>query len=355
LQGSDPLKIVANLTHELKTPLHAIISTASLLSSQIDGQLNQEQKKQVDIILRNSENLLEMISSLLSFSSTLTSSRLLTVLKINPKKFFKEIFQNFEPIALKKGITFGFQSTIASDYFYTDKELLTRVISNLLSNAIKFTNSKGSVDFAVTDEGQAGIRIQIADSGLGMDPEDKAQVFNAFYQADSSSTREYSGVGLGLSLVKNAIEQIDAKISLESELNQGTIFTIDIPNLKDKYKQPLIYLSGVDEALRPSLTLVLEEEGFILDYLEFDKIVKKISNSIPDLLIIDGVNSFSDIDKVTALKSIKNLEIIPVLALLNLQDSKLRAKLIDTGVSEVISKPFDVSEILARIRLLLLK
>lgn len=351
MEGSDPLRIVANLTHELKTPLHAIISTASLLRSGVDGELNSEQRKQVDIIFRNSENLLEMITSLLSFSSTLTESRALTISSIHPVVAIKNLFQEIEPLAIKKGIGFNFQNSSIAVNLFTDIDLLNRLVSNILSNAIKFTPAGGRVELALMDSKDGLFRIQVADTGKGMSQESKLQVFNAFYQADSSSTREHGGVGLGLSLVRHAAELIKANVSVESELGQGSIFTIDIPSLKDQYTPKALSLVGVEDELKDSLKQVLIREGFEVTYISRDKEYQCESS---DVIIIDSVvfkdNNF---DLVHELKGKREPNPPAIIVMIDAKNSKYRAQLIEAGVDDVISKPINPGELVTKINSLL--
>ena len=355
MEGSDPLRIVANLTHELKTPLHAILSTASLLKSGVDGILNSEQQKQVEIILRNGENLLEMITSLLSYSSTLTESRPLTVTKINPSDFIRSLYQQIQPLAVKKKIDFNFQNSSICKAIYTDKDLLNRLISNILSNAIKFTPENGRVEIALMDTKNKGVRIQIADTGKGMSIESKMQVFNAFYQEDSSSTREYGGVGLGLSLVKHAADQIQAMVKVDSELDQGSIFTVDVPSLENQFIPKKILLLETDESLKTSLGLILEREGYLYEFINSSEMEDYLSKSSVDLIIIDSAFfSGESVLKIGEIRGIESFGDGPILVLTNSRDFKYRSMLIESGISEVISKPLDVSELLTKIKALIL-
>lgn len=341
MSAVDPLRIVANLTHELKTPLHAILSTASILNSEIDGSLTKEQKKQVEIVIRNGEHLLEMITSLLSYSSTLTSSRELKIFPIDLDKTLNNVYQELKPIAQSRGITLTYTYNSSIKPLYTDKELLLRIFLNILSNALKFTKASGTVDVYVENISPEKISIRVADSGVGMSQDAKDNIFNAFYQADSSSTREFGGVGLGLSLVKVACDQIEASIKVESELEQGSIFTIEIPNLVNKFVKKKLAIVGVDELLKSSINLSLEDEGYDIVFISDLSAYDKIADS--DLLIIDE-NVMTSIDN-------EMLKSCDAIGLLSSKDSRSRLQALDNGFKDTISKPFTALEIIEKIKI----
>ncbi len=294
-----------------------------------------------------------MITSLLSFSSTVTASRNLNIARISPNSLLQKLFNDIQPLASQRGISFTYQNNSNQNVFYTDKELLLRIVSNVISNALKFTKEGGTVDIYLTDIDPGKISIRIADSGVGMNKETKEQIFGAFFQADSSSTREFGGVGLGLSLVKVASEQLEAKISVESELGQGSIFTIEVPSLKHLLPDKKILIIGASEVLRNSLRLVLEQEGFKLSFIEDSDVTDSLNEIECDLILLDGIVQESDIKIVKKIVEKDRFANIPILGLINAGDNRLRHLALDSGVTDLLSKPFDIQKILDRIKYLI--
>lgn len=344
----DPLRVVANLTHELKTPLHAILSTASILQSEIDGSLTDEQKKQVGIVKRNGEHLLEMITSLLHYSSTLTSTRNIFIQKIEMSSFLTEIFQEVYPVSISKKIEMRLIEEIRFYEILSDRDLIARIVTNILSNALKFTKEGGSVEM-YTQKDQAGtVKIIIADTGVGMSPETKDKIFSAFYQADSSSTREFGGVGLGLSLVANACAQIKAHIKVESELGSGSIFTIEIPDLRHTVVKNSVLFISEDSTLIQSLQLIVEAEYHNFSCCGFSQL-STLSIQTPDLILCDDYNVDSPYELHTQLTKICTTGIPCLLSLFNSRDDSRKSAFIDAGFKDIIYKPFDAKEIKAKI------
>lgn len=346
----DPLRIIANLTHELKTPLHAIISTTSILQSEIDGKLSEEQKKQVSIVLRNSEHLLEMINSLLNYSSTLTPTRHLSIKKISVSKLIASLVAEIGSFALSRDIKLEFIDDSSKQEIFSDSDLLKRIISNLLSNALKFTKQDGTVSIYLQDSQGSNVRVVIADTGVGMDQQTKENIFSAFYQADTSSTREYGGVGLGLSLVKSACSQIQAKIKVESELDKGSIFTVEIPDLRQKLRKRKAFFVSDDSALFDSLRLVLEDDLFELEKILFDEFYIRLNDLNQDIILLDDLGDESFYSLTNNLSKISLSARSNIICFLNTKKAEKRAFFIDAGFKDVLYKPFNSSELIEKIK-----
>ena len=220
-------EFLSNLNHELRTPLTIIMGNSeSLLYSDVDKEL----KPFLKTINRAALQLLELIEEIVDISKIDEGKIKASMERLNSWDFFSEIYHYHKGLAKDKGIDFDFH--MDSDFpetFRTDPKLMKKICNNLLGNAIKFTK-EGAVTLIVSidKEKQLG-QIQVKDTGIGIPKEKQQMIFERFSQADSSSKRRYGGTGLGLSIAKSAADILNSKIHVESEVNQGSIFTLAFP------------------------------------------------------------------------------------------------------------------------------
>lgn len=351
-------KLIANVTHELKTPLHSIIAVASVLRSEIDGTLSDEQKRQVDIILRNGETLLELINNLLSFSSVETSSRLLRFTRCDVVSLCSNVVTTVQSLAVNNNVRFVSDYASLPRKFATEPFLLRQVLSNLLSNAVKFS-SDGEVVFYATLLSDGSLRFQIGDTGIGMSAEVQASVFDEFYQADSGDAKRYQGVGLGLSLVKTSVALLGGKVQVQSELGRGSLFTVVLPEASERIAQKRVMLVNKDSGIQLSLEEALRQDGYVLSIVTQ---VSDVSNSIaqitsaqggaPDLVIIDLEEPVEEVFSLVKMLKLGGAEgSIPVILMSSFDSPSLRAASFEYGANDYIVKPFDIAELMARIRM----
>jgi two-component system, NarL family, sensor histidine kinase BarA len=250
LKELDRLKsnFLATVSHELRTPLTSIIGYSEMLSEGIAGELHGEQKEFVGTIHEKGEQLLQLIMSLLDLSKlesgTLSMKRKPTAIA----PVLAEVVSTISPSARKKGVTLKLETDPKLVELRADPERLRQVFINLCDNALKFTPRGGTVTMtartvygssdsrAEDDDGfallapvQAKVEVRIIDTGIGIPPKEREKVFDAFYQVDSSSTREYGGTGLGLSIVKRIVTAHHGTIVIEDNHPQGAIFVVTIP------------------------------------------------------------------------------------------------------------------------------
>lgn len=158
----------------------------------------------------------------------------LNIKKIDVVFLTKVIAKSIEPYANKKNINIFFTSTIQSKIICIDEEKYERIILNILSNAIKFTESKGNITIVVSEKKELDlIQIGISDTGIGIPDDKKDVIFERFGQVDSNLSRRAEGTGIGLSLVKLLIDALEGSIEVESELGEGSTFTITLPINKE--------------------------------------------------------------------------------------------------------------------------
>ena len=232
LERANHLKseFLATISHELRTPLNVIIGYVEMLAESEGGSLSPDQQEMLGAIQRYSRLQLDLITDILDFSR-LSSGRI---------SFHVERFE-LEPLLTEIRALYAarlastrvqLDVVVAADLppLESDRIKLQEIVRNLVDNAIKFTE-----EGVVSVTGQAGetsgwLRIEVADTGAGMPPEDLEYIFDAFHQVGASSTRGTGGVGLGLSIVKQLVEALGGRVSVTSRVGQGSTFTIDIPH-----------------------------------------------------------------------------------------------------------------------------
>jgi two-component system sensor histidine kinase BarA len=252
LKELDRLKssFLATVSHELRTPLTSIIGYSEMLVEGLAGELAPEQLGFVKTIHAKSDQLLSLIMGLLDLGKLESGTVRMTMSAVQIESVLAEVVSTLAPTARKKGVKLlhgrAPQTNLAE--VRGDPERLRQVFINLVENAIKFTQGQGSVTLSaemVEDDGgqddpheeglallaptRALVEIRVADTGIGIPVREREKVFDAFYQVDSSSTREYGGTGLGLSIVKRLVEAHGGSIGIEDNRPRGTIFIVRLP------------------------------------------------------------------------------------------------------------------------------
>ncbi len=223
---SDFLAIVS---HELRTPLTSILAFTELLAQSIDP-VETVALRQVEEVEKNGAVLLEMVNNVLETARIQAGSERLNLELIDLNDIVGMVEGSSESMALKRGVTFATSVDADVPLIVSDWEKARRILANLVSNAIKFTPEGGSVNVRVAYESERQqVRIDVADTGIGI-PADKQQlVFERFTQENMSTVRRYGGSGLGLSLVKDLVAMLGGTVSLVSAPEQGSTFTVCLP------------------------------------------------------------------------------------------------------------------------------
>lgn len=220
-------EFLANMSHELRTPLNSIIGFTAIVKEGMAGPVNDEQKKQLGLVYTSSEHLLGLINSILDLAKVEAGKYEADKTSFNLEKLLKEIRAVLKPLADEKSLTFKIVLNCVTEDIYTDRNMLSQILINLLSNAIKFTN-KGSVTLDCEKMNQ-NLIIKVIDTGIGISPDIVEEIFDAFKQADSSSTRRYEGTGLGLSISQHFSLMLGGELDVKSEQGKGSTFTLTIP------------------------------------------------------------------------------------------------------------------------------
>ena len=252
LKELDRLKsnFLATVSHELRTPLTSIIGYSEMLIEGIAGELLEEQRDFVQTIHEKGEQLLELIKSLLDLSKLESGTMSLRRTSADCGGLVEEVVATLTPVARKREVHLVAEVASSLPSLHADVDRLRQVLNNLCENALKFTPSGGTVTvtaksvlLAGEDLGGFGsalmapaqrpaIQLSVSDTGIGIPESERSRVFDAFYQVDSSSTREVGGTGLGLSIVKRLVDAHDGEIHVEANDPEGSRFVVTLPILK---------------------------------------------------------------------------------------------------------------------------
>ena len=216
---------VANVSHELRTPLTHIHGYLELLGSEALGDLNESQKKAVDVSMRSSVRLQNLIDDLILFSLAARGEMTLALKPVDLNQAIGKVLKRAVPKAHEQKLELKVQIDPALPFVQADEEKLSWVLSQLLDNAIKFTKPEGQIQLIARLENDKMVNITVVDQGIGIAPERVKEIFEPFHQLDGSATRRYGGTGLGLALVRQIIEAHGSIINVDSELGKGTTIT----------------------------------------------------------------------------------------------------------------------------------
>jgi signal transduction histidine kinase len=220
-------EFIQNVSHELRTPLALIRGHAEVLESSWLGELQPEQKESISVITRRAQMLGRLVDDIMSILEV--ERRELKQEPVDLAQLIRTSLADFQPAAQKASLTLS--ADIAPDLpaVSGDTIALRRALDNLVGNAFKFTPAGGRIAVHLSRSEEA-VRLEVADTGIGIPSEHLGRIFERFYQVDGSMTRKYSGVGLGLALVKSIVEAHGGQITVTSQVGVGTTFTILLPN-----------------------------------------------------------------------------------------------------------------------------
>ncbi len=231
---------LATVSHELRTPLTSVIGYSEMLLAGLAGDLNDEQKEYLKTILEKGEALLRLISSILDLSRIEARGVQLDRRPTNLADLVQNAMESVVPQSFKKKLRLVTELSPNLPKVIVDADKIRQCVVNLLSNAVKFTPAGGQITVRASlaerapasagPFGAAGyFQIAVGDNGIGIPPELQRKVFETFFQADSSASREYGGAGLGLSIVKSYVDAHGGEVNLTSEVGQGSTFTLLLP------------------------------------------------------------------------------------------------------------------------------
>jgi len=399
LQELDRLKtqFFSNISHEFRTPLTLILAPVDSLLKDGEASSAEARKKALQVIQGNALRLLRLINHILDLIKIDAQQMKLVLSKISLRSFLKEVYELLLPLAQQKNITFEITSNVQASIFL-DRSAIEKVLLNLIYNAIKFTPSGGSIYlWAETSPSETFIHIQ--DTGIGIAPEMHEKIFNRFSQISSDASRQYEGTGIGLALSKEIVELHGGKITVQSELGKGSLFTVVLPHLTIQEDQAVTtpdhpndeflskiqrdaFISGADLMLETNrfenianvsssgkpIVLIAEDNpdlsGFIASELGADyeihiardgqEALNILTIRRPDLIVSDiMMPGMSGYDFCKAVKSKDSTRDIPFIFLTAKAELPMKLEGYEIGADDYIIKPFQMQELQAKIKALL--
>ncbi|MDI3320599.1 hybrid sensor histidine kinase/response regulator transcription factor [Pinibacter soli] len=368
------------------------------LKKVIENHDENPYKDEVNVAYRNSRRLLSLVDQLLLFRKADSGADVLKIAKLDTKELCTDVFQCFCQQAKARNIDYKLTMDDDIDPLYADQEKIEIALFNLLSNAFKFTPDGGSIEFAVAQTADE-IKMTISDSGCGVAESDVSRIFNKFQQAVTSHNQK-TGFGIGLFLVKHFIENHHGSVTLKSELQKGSIFSITLKKgtahlnghiileqnnrshqLLDELsvetpavfqKEPPVPVEKgktAEEVITDKKTiLIVDDNTEIAEYLSHifeDKYCLYVAQNglsgydmavehRPDLVISDiNMEGMDGLELCAKIKQSESLGHIPVILLTAASSPETRLKGIEGGADDYITKPFDSQLLLAKVETML--
>lgn len=226
--------LLSNVAHELRTPLVAIRGYVNMILDGRAGQINSTQREYLAIVAQNTTRLVNLISNLLHFSRFSATSGRLFLECFDMRELCEESLRLIRPRAIEKSIKI-IEKIPPEPFTVTgDREKLAQVFNNLLSNAVKFTDSGGQIAVEFWRGREDEVTVKVSDTGVGIPPELLDKIFDRYYQADLSPSRNCDGVGIGLSIVHDIIRLHGGRISVASKVGEGSTFVFTLPTIRSK-------------------------------------------------------------------------------------------------------------------------
>ncbi|BDW10875.1 hypothetical protein PSHI8_09570 [Polynucleobacter sp. SHI8] len=366
-------QFLANVSHEIRTPLHGLIGMLSIV---LRSPMSEEIKKSLDKALYSSKALLYVLNDILSFAKIEAGKIEANIEPFRLKHLFDDVSDLFLISATDKKIELRFDldpkipEVLMGDFFK-----LRQVLFNLIGNSIKFTRH-GSIDVHARlekiEDQKVILTISVKDTGVGISSESMEEIFQPFRQLDNTNTRNYDGVGLGLSIVQSILNTMNSPLNIKSQPGVGTEASfelcLEIPsklqsdsiNLKPNPQDPGLILIAKDMLVGKRI-LVAEDNPInvevIRHYLEFMKIdadfvldgnecLEAIEKNSYDLVLMDiqmpNIDGIQTTSQIRSNEKFKDLPIVGLSAAIAAED---REKSLRSGMNDYLVKPFEINEL----------
>ncbi len=377
-------RFFTNVSHELRTPLTLIISP---LEGMLKETTDELQSTRLQLMYRNAQRLLHLVNQLLDFRKGEMSTHQLSLSEGDIISYVHSVCNSFLLMADKKHIQFSFFSGIDTFSMAFDADKIGKIVMNLLSNAFKFTPEGGRVTVMV--EHVAGtpdiLEIKITDTGIGISDVDKEHIFERFYQADHKGVEETTGNGIGLSLVRDFVTLHEGEVKVFDNIGMGSVFVIQFPvkhvetqvqlpeergipvgdeedkEMKEEAREeterknfPLLMIVDDNEDFRIFMRYSLELQYRVKLAVNGQEAWEMMQEELPDLVISDVMMPQMDGNELCRLiKQDKRTAHIPVILLTARQNTEAKLEGLQTGADDYVTKPFNMTILVLRIRKLI--
>ena len=359
-------RFLSSMSHELRTPLNSIIGFSDLLGEELFGGLNAKQHEYIKDIKTSGKQLLELINDLLDTARIDSGTMELNLEVLRPGDLLEAPIRMFQVQAHSKGIDLGQIVDPGLDELVGDRRRLRQVVLNFLSNALKYTPAGGKIEVRATKQDNLA-RISVADTGVGIQPDQAQRLFSEFYQADRKRDEALGGVGLGLALSRRLVELHGGEIGVESELDKGSTFWFTVP-IRGKIsadesveeQTPKEALTAVPVGKR---ILVAEDNEtnltLVLDILSaYDHRVTVARNgreavdlarsSKPELILMDvRMPMMGGLEATRELRAMPEFAEIPIIALTASVGEDAEQRCLEAGCTAYLPKPIAIKELRA--------
>jgi len=227
--GKQKGQFMANMTHELRTPIHGICGLCDLVESGVYGPVNDKQRQAQQTIKRSARGLLQLIDDLLQLAKSDAGKLEFHPTQVDLNELLPMVISSARAMAGKTPMELLLAADDGLPCITTDRGKLNQILINLLSNAVKFTPEGGRITVRASRVGGDKVAVAVADTGVGIAEADLSRVFDEFRQVDGSTERSYGGVGLGLTLARRLATLLGGTITVESKLGRGSTFTVTLP------------------------------------------------------------------------------------------------------------------------------
>jgi signal transduction histidine kinase/CheY-like chemotaxis protein len=371
-------KFLSIMSHELRTPLTVINGYLSLVLDKNYGNPSKELRDIISVVKEQGNNQLGLIEDLLDLTRIESGEYRLNKQAFLPDALIHKAVENFRPEFEAKEIEVTVDTDQEMPTVHWDFHKMLQVFQNLLDNALKFTPAGGRISLSARSKSDF-IELQVVDNGIGIPKDRQNQIFERFYQVDSSSTRRYGGSGLGLSIVREIVVAHNGKVFVESGEEKGTSFLILMPPGepdKPKYPDPLgaepetkgvelapkgkgetILVVDNDEAFLKMMKMILPREGYNVRYTsDSTKAVHYAKKHLVDLLMLDLM--MPEIDGYEVCRRVRRDDEIgdlPIMVVSAAGGNEVARRVFEAGADDHIIKPFDQQDLLSRMNDLLAK